>query len=377
MGIFMRRLLIVSLAVILCCTVATYAASGGNKKNSTAEFKPLTGVNILWDRAQGFPSRSSNSPFCDLAEELINLGAEVKDLKPGWEYSDDMLEGVDLVIIVLRYLTMYAWEQEALVRYVQNGGGLLILCKYGETLYACNPVLTNFGVTVSNQIIKTREINVFIHPATTEQIPVHRCELVEPRKIFLSASAKAIAGNTPKGNSGEMDNCVFAIGGNSGKGRMIAGSCTNQWLSRMYVCGPNKWGKADNTKLLHNVLMYLAGYSDLKAQKIRVRRRIVFGKNIKLRCVVRNLEVNNSKAIPLGFYLSDNDTLDDKDRFLGEAEVPEIKGNGKAKVKISQAIPDTIDPGNYYILAVIDPEGIGKEFNSENNVISKGVTLGY
>ena len=364
----MRHILITA-AIILSLPLAP--AIGQETKNGV-----FTEFSVLWDRAQGGPSHSPNGGFCDLGAELMSMGATITDLTPGGRYTDKILEGYDLVIICLREQHMLASEQVALVRYVRNGGGLLVLCKYGATISACNPVLINFGIQVTVNILNTEHLNTFVNPATTSRRPVDDCEVWEPRSINLSGGATSIAGYNSSVGLASITNCVFALGGNCGRGRIIATGNTNMWLSKPSVCGPVRWGRADNTALLHNVVEYLLGASDLRMLKFSFRKRLSAGRRATLKTRVKNLESCYSRGAELGFYLSEDRIFDSyEDIYLGSATIPELKGGKSKKLKVKAAIPDDVQPGNYYLLAVVNHQGQPLEVNAGNNVAARRVTV--
>ena len=310
-----------------------------------------------------------------MGRELQRMGLNIKELNVAQQYTDEILEGIDIVVAILRFNALFKEEQQALVRYVRNGGSLLVLAKYTETLGTMAPVIVNFGLVIEDIFIDRDFLNDISFPCTTDDIPVENCRIFFPRKVTVKGKAKAIAGYVDPNDPNSDDFPIFAIGGNVGRGRVIAGGNANQWLTLAPFCGLPLWGKADNTALLHNIMRYLAGASDLKLVKFKAKSKFRVGKKGTFRLTIRNEDVHYSRPTDIAVYLSEDGKLDmKKDIELAYATIGELKGIGQTQLKLTvDAMPG--EPGKHTLFAVINPAGSPLELNENNNVISRKTTI--
>lgn len=137
--------------------------------------------------------------------------------------------------------------------------------------------------------------------------------------------------------------------------------------------------REDNKKFLLNVAAFLAGASDLKVAKTKCSK-LKSGKVGKFKAKVQNLEQCYSNPTELAFYFSEDQKFNsvgpakDKDILIGRMTIPQIPGNGSKWLKLKANVK--VDIGSdYYVLAVINPDGDAIEANSDNNVGSKMVTI--
>ncbi|HUX08244.1 MAG TPA: CARDB domain-containing protein [Acidobacteriota bacterium] len=334
---------------------------------------------VLWDPAGVFVAawNPSSGHFKDMGRELLKMGAEIKDLKSYQVYRDELLEDIDLVIICLRMTHTQASEQEALVRYVRNGGSLLVMCKYYDTIAAINPVLTNFAIEAVPTISAVEHLDVFNHPATTKRRPVTDVILNDPRMITVRQKAKGIAGwsqstSPPAG----MKEVIFAMGSMTGEGRVIVTTGSNVWLSLPPVCGFPFWGYGDNTELFFNVIEYLRGASDLKLKKLTCKKAVPLGGQFKIKARVTNLEVDYNRESKITFYLSrDKEFQPVQDVSLGSTEIPPIKGKRSKLIKFNATIPGSFPVRDWYIIGVVNPDGDWLEINESNNTLLRKITV--
>lgn len=349
------------------------AATTGQEAKGTEDLE----FTVLWDNVLGWPDWDpKDGEFSGMGRELLDMGAKILDLGAGRRYNDEVLEGIDIVIIILRYKHMGSPEQQALVRYVRNGGSLLVLCKYGDSISPLNPILTNFGIEITGYISKAKHLNAFAHPASTDRRKVTDVEIYEGRKIKLKSGAIPIAGYNPSAPPAGMSDIIFALGGQSGRGRVVAAGNTNQWLSNLSPCGTPLWGYVDNTKFFRNVIEYLLGFSDLKLKKLKCKTSIKAGKNVLLKARVQNLEACYNRPLEIAFYLSlDNEFQEEEDTQIGLALIPGIKGKKSKLIKHKAKIPMLDQLGAYYILARINPVDEPFEINEKNNIAAKKVIL--
>lgn len=186
---------------------------------------------FVWDKAASYYDCWAGGEFIDLRKTLQKLGGKVSEFTAQDEYTDEYLNGVDLVIICNRYGMMSGSEQQALVRYVRNGGSLLAICDYKSYMSPVNPILSNFGIMFTANRVGWTYVDSFSHPATTDQYPLEYCEVDDPYLLQLSGKAKAIAGRNGSSAPAGISQCIAALGGNSGKGRVIALADGSTWSS--------------------------------------------------------------------------------------------------------------------------------------------------
>jgi hypothetical protein len=185
---------------------------------------------VLWYRSADYTTTGSGGDFEELGNALESLGATITELDMDKEFTSQMLSAFDLVIICDRTQSLTPSEQNMLVKYVRNGGSLLVIADGYYYAYPSEPVLINFGIVVTGATTGWKDFDYFVHPATTKSRPVDYCEADYPYLIQLSGKAKKIGGRDGS-SSPAAGNCIIALGGNSGKGRVIAVADSNIWLS--------------------------------------------------------------------------------------------------------------------------------------------------
>ncbi len=92
------------------------------------------------------------------------------------------------------------------------------------------------------------------------------------------------------------------------------------------------------------------------------------GGEVNLLVKVENLSQKKSNAASISFYFSENEALDEKDILIGHSGLPRIKSNKKKVVILTSTLPQTVDPGDYYLIAAVDEEDKNHDPHKENNV---------
>ena len=192
--------------------------------------RPSATYAVLWDRVASNDSYSSSGNFKSVGEALQQMGATITPLTPSQRYSDEVLEGIDLVIIPGRNGLMLAEEQQALVRYVRNGGSLLVLIDWSPQQSSVNPVLTNFGIVITAARTGRTKLLAFENPATTPRRVVTVCHIYRAFQINCCAGARGIAGYNAAGPPA-MSEIYAALGANCGRGRVVAVGDEEIWYS--------------------------------------------------------------------------------------------------------------------------------------------------
>lgn len=88
----------------------------------------------------------------------------------------------------------------------------------------------------------------------------------------------------------------------------------------------------------------------------------------------------NSGVVPAGasttkYYLSTNPTVDSADIFLGSRPVPALNSGVTSSIVINLTIPD-VPSGTYFILAQADGDNAVAEFQEDNNVRTRAISIG-
>lgn len=91
------------------------------------------------------------------------------------------------------------------------------------------------------------------------------------------------------------------------------------------------------------------------------------GQTISVSSTVRNAGGATSPAIPLRFYLTTGTEPGSGDVPLGTRMIGALAINGASAAATSLVIPVSVNPGDYRILAVVDPDDAVAERNESNN----------
>jgi len=160
------------------------------------------------------------------------MGGSIVNLGHSGYFSNEALAGADIVVICSRSDVMSDTEQKAIVRYVREGGNLLVIFGDNSHSTVINPIIHNFGLMFTATGSSATKMNYFVHPATTERRPVSCCDIYDEVRIEISKGAKLIAGrqfNTSPQPAEIV--CYAAIGSDCGKGRVVAVGDTAVWES--------------------------------------------------------------------------------------------------------------------------------------------------
>lgn len=94
---------------------------------------------------------------------------------------------------------------------------------------------------------------------------------------------------------------------------------------------------------------------------------------------VRNGGGRDATAVPVRFYLSDDQSLDTStDAVIGNAQVPSLIAPGVGQATSTAALPSNLTPGSvWYVFAVVDPDGLTAETLETNNTsLPTRITIG-
>jgi hypothetical protein len=99
-----------------------------------------------------------------------------------------------------------------------------------------------------------------------------------------------------------------------------------------------------------------------KAQELKV------GRKIRLKAKIKNVGIRQSAATKIDFYLSKKAKITNKSVLLSSSELTALAAGKTKKVGTSTLLPQGIKPGNYYIIADLDPDNDNNDHNYENNI---------
>ena len=186
---------------------------------------------VLWDKTGGNSTCMGNGYLISLGKAILKLGGSITELSWPDSFEKFDLDSYDVLVISNRYESISGEGQGAIVRYVRNGGSLLVICEWSANMYSCNPVLINFGLQGTANRLGWTNMESFSHPATTARRPVQRCEVDYPYALQVTGKARLIAGRQNASPPGLVNIGIMGLGCNSGKGRVIALMDETVWSS--------------------------------------------------------------------------------------------------------------------------------------------------
>jgi hypothetical protein len=134
--------------------------------------------------------------------------------------------------------------------------------------------------------------------------------------------------------------------------------------------------RADNRDALVNVLEYLLGATDFWVQKTTVKKNLLAGNKYVFRASVRNQESNYSRDAVVSFYLSRNKKVETKnDLLLGAAQTGWMRGYSRKQIKLNARLPDDLNSGVYFLIAVVAGDGSFLEVNPANDMAIRRVII--
>jgi CubicO group peptidase (beta-lactamase class C family) len=97
-------------------------------------------------------------------------------------------------------------------------------------------------------------------------------------------------------------------------------------------------------------------------------QNITRGESITISARVKNLSRKVSIPTGVDFYLSTNNKLNAKDIHIGYAKLSKIKYKKKKIAKLNTVILDTVQPGEYYLIAHVDQDNVNLDPYPKNNI---------
>jgi len=369
----MKNRILLSALLIVCLSVGTVADE--RQAEAAAEEQPLVFLNSNTDVYQC----SFNQAYTTYGRNLRAAGFRT-DHGMLWGLSDEFLEGVDILILDSPNFSLLDDDKAALRRFLRNGGGLLVMVFSSVAdLSNLEGFLGDYGIRFG--ATKTGGFVADVPAGSPLSGPLP-CS-----KIGATYSSMS-----PAGNDAVVSGIMFArtnlqIGlknadaaAMADDGGVLAAVSTSKNLGngRLVVIGNDQilqnmfFNKFDNDAFGLNVMTYLAGGPDLRATLCKFKgRNIRPGSKIKLMAKARNDGTGASEATNVRFFLCTTNTYDGSPpevvATLGSADLPALDPGKSKKVKIKVRISTSVTPGDYYVIAVVDPDGETSDSNTSNN----------
>lgn len=106
---------------------------------------------------------------------------------------------------------------------------------------------------------------------------------------------------------------------------------------------------------------------DLSIEHLDAPDTLFEGAQTPLRTVVRNSGDNDARRAKVRFYLSNDQFIDEGDVVLGDSTPVTIVATARATINTRVAVPEGVEPGLYFLLARVDPDGEIIELDESNN----------
>ncbi len=116
--------------------------------------------------------------------------------------------------------------------------------------------------------------------------------------------------------------------------------------------------------------------SDLILSNVMFPSQVERGEDIRFDFDVDNIGYATAAGdFSVGFYISEDEDLNDNDRFIGFIRTGDLTV-GKHEARTVANVAKDVMPGEYYLIAVVDVDGQVVELNEENNKYTQRITVG-
>ena len=310
-----------------------------------------------------------NSGFSQFANIARNLGYTVDHgLHPS--IKPEYLEGIDVYILAAPPYFLQNSEKVALRQFIRAGGTLILMGWYTE--YNESSFAQEFGIQFDDYAITPQKGYIAANSSIEGPNNVVSTYHKGRRAITITNASKA------KPLVYLEDGTLVAaegIGSYVGKGKFLAMNCIDSW-AKQYVGGSIEL--EDNVNFVKNVLEYCRGSQDLAVTFVKPKGvKPEPGDNVKLVVKVKNLGTRTSEATKLSFYLTDDGLLEDAGEFVTPSEVikrlttinvPGITAGSVKRIVTTGKIPSWVAPGEYILMAEVDPNNTSGDSDITNNV---------
>ena len=302
-----------------------------------------------------------------LASSLSSEGYSVYNL---WldGLSDEALEGVDVFVLALPAFPLDQNDREILGRYLDAGGGLLIIVyPYALYLDSIEEFLKPYGISFGEWACDGLDAKVNQKSALASP---RKCDLIGGAAVKVYCLTEpGLATAVASSQAGVL--AAIAMGGNIGNGRLM-------FLGSDMPLTDQRIGEHDNLPFLLNSFDYLcgAGACDLAVLSVTFRgNNISPGDELKVIARLKNLGPLASSETKISFMLCKELQVGSPPKAVTKfkpAALEEIESGKKWKFKGNLRIPASVEPGEYYVVAVADPKGKTNDpFRANNTKASK------
>lgn len=365
----MRRITCLVAILILCLA---YSAGADEKKAKAAD-SPLLFINTYSNYSTFIAPNGNYQKFAEMAEDAgFRLGHGMQA-----EIYPENLEGVSVYMMPAPLMQMGDISKTNMRSFLKGGGTLFIIGYDPQDVdyLNWNSFLGDYGLTFgewdsSKQTATVLSDSPLSKPEKCTTLQSQQCVSIE------------IAGN--KGIPVAQLESGLYLGAISKSKNLKKG--------RLFVFGdilifgdPNAGGvlyKEDNEAFVKNILNYLKGGYDLAAvvSKVKGRKVVVAGKKMNVVAKIKNMGSLASDKVKLGFFLSDDGNYPVSpatNTLLKKVNVVPVEAGAAMLVKAKARVPAGTAAGDYYLIAVVDPDGTSSDTDASNNfkVSKKKITV--
>ena len=278
--------------------------------------------------------------------------------------TDEILDGMDVLILLDPNFVLLDEDKQALRSFLRGGGGLvLMVCQGYADLSNLGSFLADYGIRFSPQLSKDTLAGVLSGSPLSGPRVCRQIGYNEEGRVYQlldqgNAQAAAVTA------SGYIVSSI-SIHKNLGSGGIVVIGYDCLFMN---MCIDDH----DNSAFALNVMDYLTGGFDLSVGLCKFKgRNVTAGDRVRVTGRVRNVSSRRSEATSVRFVLSSTNTYDGSPpeavATLGDVYLPALGPGESKKVKKKFRIPSGVAPGDYYVIAVADPDGTSGDANADNN----------
>jgi len=291
-------------------------------------------------------------------------------------YTDEDLADIDILILpdiggMTGPYSPYALsgeDKEVLRRFLRRGGGILI--------YAFPGGFSDY----SNIDSFTRDYGIWFGPWHFHGRIGYiedGCHLAytRPCKTFTSGSIARAYLNVDPGNAVAAVKTVldevlvaYSTSPNLGTGRIVVMGTDSSFYNPFLDL-------QDNSNFGLNIIDFLSGRFDLRVAQCKFKKT---GSKRKFQAtaIVRNIRISASNATNVTFFLSSTSSYEvgppEVVATLGKQNIPALNPGESIELTRTVKIRKNTAPGDYYIIAVADPDGTSGDVDTDNNYRAAG-----
>jgi len=356
-GVVMKSIPILLAFFVLCFAVGAVA----DEEPLASQDEPLVFLNTNSEiYGIGFNDLDLHSM---LGKRLRAEGYRINHGKLG-DLTDEILEGMDVLILLDPNFALLDEDKQALRNFLRDGGGLvLMVCQGYADLSNLGSFLVDYGIrfnpkTSQDTLAGVLSGSPLSGPRLCRQIGYNETGRVYQLLDQGNAQAAAVTG------SGYIVSST-STHKNLGRGGIVVIGYDCLFMN-MFI------DDHDNSAFALNVMDYLTSGFDLSVGLCKFKgRNVTAGDRVRVIGRVRNVSSKRSEATSVRFVLSSTNAYDGSPpevvATLGNVNLPALGPGGFKKVKKKFRVPSGVAPGDYYVIAVADPDGTSGDANADNN----------